>query len=185
MIHYELHCAGGHDFDGWFRDSAAFDAQAKAGFVECPTCGGTEVSKRLMAPAIPKKGARRRQEVAPPAADDGGAEATARPALPPAASGPGPGGRRRAAAWCPARSRRSSWPCCNGCGARWSATASMSARNSPRPRGACTSSNGKVRREGGAAPRGIYGEATDAEADALREEGIEVARIPWVPRADG
>ena len=41
MIHYQLRCAGGHDFDGWFRDSAAFDAQAKAGFVECPTCGGT------------------------------------------------------------------------------------------------------------------------------------------------
>ena len=59
MIHYQLRCAGGHDFDGWFRDSAAFDAQAKAGFVECPTCGGTEVAKRLMAPAIPKKGARR------------------------------------------------------------------------------------------------------------------------------
>jgi hypothetical protein len=35
------------------------------------------------------------------------------------------------------------------------------------------------------APRGIYGEATDAEAEALQDEGIEVARIPWVPRADG
>ena len=35
------------------------------------------------------------------------------------------------------------------------------------------------------ASRGIYGEATDAEAEALREDGIEVARIPWVPRADG
>src|SRR4028119_1057677 len=65
MIHYQLRCAGGHDFDGWFRDSVAFDAQARAGFVECPTCGGTEVGKRLMAPAIPKKGARRRPEGAP------------------------------------------------------------------------------------------------------------------------
>ena len=36
-----------------------------------------------------------------------------------------------------------------------------------------------------AAPKGIYGEATDAEAEALRDEGIDVARIPWVPRADG
>ncbi|MDU7524207.1 MAG: DUF1178 family protein, partial [Roseomonas mucosa] len=33
--------------------------------------------------------------------------------------------------------------------------------------------------------RGIYGEATDAEAEALRDEGIEIARIPWVPRSDG
>ena len=39
--------------------------------------------------------------------------------------------------------------------------------------------------EGNTAPRGIYGEATDAEAEALRDEGVEVARIPWVPRADG
>jgi hypothetical protein len=33
--------------------------------------------------------------------------------------------------------------------------------------------------------RGIYGETTPEEAEALAEDGIEVARIPWVPRADG
>jgi len=33
--------------------------------------------------------------------------------------------------------------------------------------------------------RGIYGEATPEEAEALAEDGIAVARIPWVPRADG
>lgn len=32
--------------------------------------------------------------------------------------------------------------------------------------------------------RNIYGEATGAEAEELSEEGIEVARIPWVPRHD-
>ena len=32
---------------------------------------------------------------------------------------------------------------------------------------------------------GIYGEATPDQAQALAEDGIEVARIPWVPRADG
>jgi hypothetical protein len=34
-------------------------------------------------------------------------------------------------------------------------------------------------------PRGIYGETTPEEAEALKEDGIEIARIPWVPRADG
>jgi len=34
-------------------------------------------------------------------------------------------------------------------------------------------------------PRGIYGETTPEEAEALAEEGIDIARIPWVPRADG
>jgi hypothetical protein len=33
--------------------------------------------------------------------------------------------------------------------------------------------------------RGIYGETTPDEAEALAEEGIEVARMPWVPRAEG
>lgn len=33
--------------------------------------------------------------------------------------------------------------------------------------------------------RGIYGEASDADAEELREEGIDIARLPWVPRADG
>jgi hypothetical protein len=34
-------------------------------------------------------------------------------------------------------------------------------------------------------PRSIYGEATEEEAEGLAEEGIDVGRIPWVPRADG
>ena len=32
--------------------------------------------------------------------------------------------------------------------------------------------------------RGIFGEATEDEAEALREEGIDIARIPWVPPSD-
>jgi len=31
-------------------------------------------------------------------------------------------------------------------------------------------------------PRGIYGETSDDEAKALEDEGIEVARVPWLPR---
>lgn len=33
--------------------------------------------------------------------------------------------------------------------------------------------------------RGIYGETSPEQAETLAEEGIEVARIPWVQRADG
>ena len=32
--------------------------------------------------------------------------------------------------------------------------------------------------------RGIYGEASDEDASALNDEGIEVQRIPWAPRED-
>lgn len=33
-------------------------------------------------------------------------------------------------------------------------------------------------------PRGIYGEATKEESEALKEEGIEFGTVPWVPRHD-
>jgi hypothetical protein len=37
---------------------------------------------------------------------------------------------------------------------------------------------------GEAKSRGIYGEATEAESEALADDGIEVARVPWVPPGD-
>lgn len=33
-------------------------------------------------------------------------------------------------------------------------------------------------------PRGIYGESSDSDYAELREEGIEVRRIPWLPREE-
>jgi hypothetical protein len=33
-------------------------------------------------------------------------------------------------------------------------------------------------------PRGIYGEATDAESRALADEGIKFGRVPWLPPSD-
>jgi hypothetical protein len=52
MIRYDLRCAKGHGFDAWFRDSAAYDAQAGAGLVSCAVCGSTAVEKQVMAPAV-------------------------------------------------------------------------------------------------------------------------------------
>jgi len=33
-------------------------------------------------------------------------------------------------------------------------------------------------------PRGIYGETSDDEARALKDEGIEFCRVPWPTRQD-
>jgi hypothetical protein len=52
MIRYTLDCKKGHTFDGWFADSAGFDKQAKRGLVVCPECGGNKVTKALMAPRV-------------------------------------------------------------------------------------------------------------------------------------
>jgi hypothetical protein len=55
MIHYSLVCDAAHEFDGWFRDSATFDAQASSGVVACPYCHSTKVAKAVMAPHVARK----------------------------------------------------------------------------------------------------------------------------------
>ncbi len=52
MIVYSLACAQGHGFEGWFRDSAAYDQQAKGGKLVCPVCNSRQVQKAPMAPAV-------------------------------------------------------------------------------------------------------------------------------------
>jgi hypothetical protein len=52
MIRFSLRCARDHAFDSWFQSGAAFDRLAAAGHVACPVCGGTQVEKALMAPAV-------------------------------------------------------------------------------------------------------------------------------------
>jgi len=54
MIHYQVRCSEGHEFDGWFKDSGTFDRQAERGLVECPVCGDGRVVRALMAPALPR-----------------------------------------------------------------------------------------------------------------------------------
>ncbi|HEV7158383.1 MAG TPA: DUF1178 family protein [Caulobacteraceae bacterium] len=52
MIRYALTCAAGHDFEGWFGDSADFDRQQAAGLLACPLCASEAVRKQIMAPAV-------------------------------------------------------------------------------------------------------------------------------------
>ena len=56
MIVFDLQCESGHRFEGWFRSSTDFQAQAEGGLVQCPSCGSEEVRKAPMAAAVPKKG---------------------------------------------------------------------------------------------------------------------------------
>jgi hypothetical protein len=52
MIVFDLKCPKDHVFEGWFADSAAYEAQVAAGEVECPVCGSVKVGKALMAPNV-------------------------------------------------------------------------------------------------------------------------------------
>ena len=62
MIKYRLMCDKSHEFDGWFADSAAFDAQKQDGLLACALCGSKKVSKAIMAPAVPKKANQQKDE---------------------------------------------------------------------------------------------------------------------------
>ena len=55
MIVFDLACAEGHRFEGWFASSGAFAEQHARGLVECPHCGSAAVEKAPMAPAVPAK----------------------------------------------------------------------------------------------------------------------------------
>lgn len=166
MIHYQLRCtstAEEHAFDGWYKDSAAFETLVKARLVDCPVCGGTDVARALMAPAIPKKGRPARNAVAPAVPAEPTPAAAAPPAeTPPAAAGPMPAQLRAMLQKLRSEVEKN----CDYVGSDFAEEARRMQR-------------------GESERRGIFGEASDAEAEALRDEGIEVGRIPWVPRADG
>ena len=149
MIHYQLQCDQDHGFDGWFRDSGAFDAQAARGLVECPHCGSTTVRRALMAPAVSKS-----RELVPAPPPQVPAKAVAGEKLP---------DHVRAMLQ---RLRAEVERNCDYVGDQFAEEA-------------------RRIHYGETDPRGIYGETTPDQAEALADEGIEIGRIPWLPRADG
>ena len=64
MMRYDLVCDKGHEFDGWFASSDAFDEQQRRDLVECTVCGSVKIEKQLMAPGIPAKSNRKSGPVA-------------------------------------------------------------------------------------------------------------------------
>jgi hypothetical protein len=45
MIVFDLLCATGHRFEGWFSSAEDFGKQKKRRLLECPTCGSAEVKR--------------------------------------------------------------------------------------------------------------------------------------------
>ena len=157
-MHYRVRCDGAHEFEGWFRDSAAFDAQVAAGLLACPVCGTVSVSRALMAPRVATRRA------AEPASSTPSAPVASPPpaATPVATNAPLPDHIRAVLQRLRAEVERT----CDYVGPGFADEA-------------------RRIHNGDAPSRGIFGETTDTEAEQLRDDGIDVARIPWVPRADG
>jgi len=55
MIKFALICDQSHEFESWFQDGAAFEAQSRAGLVSCPFCASVKISKAVMAPFVAVK----------------------------------------------------------------------------------------------------------------------------------
>ena len=143
MIHYQLRCADGHEFEGWFKDSATFEVQAERGLLSCPRCGTVEVARGLMAPVVRTRPA---------------GKAVALPQLP---TVPLPDEIRAVLQRVRAEVERT----CEDMGDRFADEAIRMNR-------------------GEAEERGIYGNASDEDREALADEGIEVTRIPWLKPAE-
>lgn len=52
MIQFTLKCSNDHRFDSWFHSSEAYDRLEKSGLVTCTVCGGTSITKAVMAPRV-------------------------------------------------------------------------------------------------------------------------------------
>ena len=155
MIVYDLACDKGHTFEAWFKDSAAYDRQEKKKQLSCAVCGSSRVRKAPMAPRI--GGSAKGKE-----GGKDGAEDTATPAS--YANDPT---MKKAAALMKelAELRKHVEKNADYVGTKFAEEA-------------------RQMHYGEKSRRNIYGEASNKEAKELADEGIEVARIPWMPRHD-
>lgn len=152
MIVFDLRCRKEHVFEAWFPDSASFAEQVEAGKVLCPVCGSRKVTKALMAPNV----AGTKGEDKPAQVQAAG---KTRPEGAAMAEGAKAGELRRLLR----ELRQHVEQNCDYVGERFAEEA-------------------RRIHYGESDPRGIYGETSDTEAQALEEEGIEIARVPWLPR---
>ena len=151
MILFELKCTSDHRFEVWFRDGAAYDAQAAAGTIACPRCGDTHVGKAPMAPRI----SRGRKDAAEPAKAAPASEVADEKAEALQAEVMRHLGELR----------RAVEENCDYVGDRFAEEA-------------------RRIHYGETDPRGIYGEASPGDVAELKEEGVAIHRIPWLPRTN-
>jgi hypothetical protein len=137
MILFELRCAQDHQFEGWFPNGAAYDAQLASRELSCPLCGDRKIDKAVMAPRIGK-----------------------------AAGAPTPATRMAMNAKAALLELRKKIETdCDYVGPDFAEEA-------------------RRIHYGETEERGIYGEASDEQAQGLHDEGIAVAKVPWLPRHD-
>lgn len=154
MIRYQLNCAEGHTFEGWFSSSKGYDAQVKRKQVTCPVCGTADVKKAIMSPRVARS--RSRKPSTPPV--------EAPVAQPPAPAQPQHmlNGEQRKLLNQMRQLRDEMLSKSDYVGPRFAEEARR-IHNEESP------------------TRGIHGEATPEEVAELKEEGVEVYPVPILP----
>ena len=173
MILYDLRCRKNHVFEAWFRDSAAYDDQAEAGEIACPTCGSKKVEKAPMAPRLAKGG------LAKDGAENGEAQrAEAQTTETETTETETTGTQTAETATAKAETAK--------------AAEAMRALRGLRRKvednfdyvGPQFAEEARKIHYGEADAHNIYGETSDQEAKELRDEGVAFTRVPWPPRRD-
>lgn len=159
MILYRLRCTKGHEFESWFKDSKTYERQEKKSLIGCAICGDAKVSRAPMAPRIGKGGAKT-VEVEAPAATQAPAPSPEHQQIAALAKHM-PKELREALLKVRAEVEKN----CEHVGEKFAEEA-------------------RKIHYGESDKRGIYGETSDEEAEALAEEGIEFGRLPWIPRGN-
>jgi hypothetical protein len=160
MIRYALQCEHGHAFESWFKNSAAYDKQAKRNLVTCPICGSAKVEKAIMAPRLSRADA-------------------VEPASVPAAAPPPPAAPAPAAA--PAKQPVAIMsPHERELRQKLKELREVITRNADYV-GTRFPEQARKIHYGEAEQRSIYGEASPDEAKELHEEGIEFHPLPILP----
>lgn len=153
MIRYQLNCAEGHTFEGWFSSSKGYDAQVKRKQVTCPVCGTADVKKAIMSPRVARSRSRK----------------SSAPVKAPAAQPPAPAqpqhmlnGEQRKLLNQMRQLRDEMLSKSDYVGPRFAEEARR-IHNEESP------------------TRGIHGEATPEEVAELKEEGVEIYPVPILP----
>lgn len=163
----DLRCAHGHRFEGWFGNEDDFLEQNGRGLIECPLCADRVVTRLPSAPRLNLSGAREPQPVA-------SATGTKPAPQPPAASGPPAPPETAERLPAAAADLQAAWL---GAVRRLMEQTEDVGERFPE----------EARRihYGEAEQRGIRGQATPEQREALRDEGIEVVALPVPPALKG
>ena len=158
MIIFDLACEHGHAFEGWFNSSSDYDDQLRRGLLVCANCGSTAIRRVPSAPHLAISSSRVPQAIS-----------SATPTVSPHQASAAQGASKAAATASAAGSFEQAYQ---------QLMAAIVARTEDV--GSQFAEEARKIHYLEAPERAIRGQASDEEYEELRDEGIDVLRLPVV-----